>query len=199
MTSMQIGKFATTSRGGISSHFNLKNHRRDINWDYMNYPKLLNVLHYEVEDIDIEYQKILKASHTSSYMAYTTLLINFISAIVLSAHHVLPWNLLYSFLDVIILVPIICGTFYLSYMALAVRTKNYIIIYTICQVFLCFGFLFLSIVNFGPINGIMRIVKPGLSSLNKGVVISDGVKAYWIATSCIESVMYLISCGLGGL
>ena len=126
-----------------------------IKWENFNYPPLLNLIHYSSEELPDSIKRLVKCIHSSFLILILILIINVVNCIVQTSQDGEGINIFYSFLNILIFVPLALFTFYRGYKGLA--ADSYLLrFYKIAQIILILCYLIFSIISAGAFNGWVR-------------------------------------------
>ncbi|KAF8819581.1 hypothetical protein IE077_000800 [Cardiosporidium cionae] len=166
-----------------------------IDWNNFNYPRGLNLIHYDLDELPSESVKVIRPIHWGFILSCSTLLLNLFNTVVLTFGGVSALRLCFSFLNILIFGPAFGYAFYQGYRGIAVSSSSYTTRFLFCQGCLLVLVLFFSLVPMGAINGIARLshLRAPASSLG----ISGGIKSYWIYVTVTESLLWLIALLIG--
>lgn len=126
-----------------------------IKWESFNYPPLLNLIHYSSEELPDSIKGLVKCIHSSFLILIVIFLINVVNCIVQTSQGGEGINIFYSFLNILIFVPLALFTFYRGYKGLA--SDSYLLrFYKIAQIVLILCYFIFSIISAGAFNGWVR-------------------------------------------
>ncbi|GBE62379.1 SCAMP family protein, putative [Babesia ovata] len=150
----------TTAESDTASEENNENGEanqvQSIDWNDLNYPWGLNLVHYNRNELEDASAKVSRISHIGTFLVYGTLLLNLVDVMILASMGAYPMRILYSFFDIILLAPVVCANFYLTFVTLATKNKSYLAFCTGAHILMCLLYLTLAIVGEGPINGFTK-------------------------------------------
>lgn len=159
----------------------------NIKWNEYNYPPLLRLIHYDLDELDDERRSLVRKINWTFLIIPLIGVINIIDCIAQAAgpDDYDKLNVLYSFLNIVIFTIPAFYAFYKGYLGVCKETSN-IRWYQIIQGILCIAWFVFSIVFAGAINGFVRT----------GQLFSAGYGFQGIL-SLFESILYLADCFLG--
>ena len=157
-------------------------HNSHIDWNDYNFPPCIKVVHFRLSDFHDNEKKVITKMYASWILLFAVLSWNIISTIVLSATILAKINILYTFLNLILGMPLGTYVFYCGYFGVAKRESSNIKRYKILGIILLLLMVLFSILPFGAINGWARI--PIVNDHN------NGAGKFGVATCVIESLVY---------
>ncbi len=177
--------FASRIRENISSASS------KVDWEDYNYPPVLQIIHYSIDDVeDLQAKSAVSWAHHSYRMLCGTLLFNMLAttALVISGVKGSFLNVLYALFNFII-----CGTvglysFYNGYKGLATNNMSLTQRYLVLQVLFVVFMLASAIAHGNNFNG--------LTSLEKTDRTSSKLKTMWVAWVVVESSLWLLNVGI---
>lgn len=159
----------------------------NIKWNEYNYPPLIRVIHYDPSELQEPHQGAVRKINWCFIGIVLVCIINVINSIAQAAgpDDYSSINILYSFLNLVLFIPVSFWVFYKGYLGICKETSN-IRWYQIGQGLLCIAWIIFSIIYAGAINGFVRM----------GQLFGDGY-GFQAVLSLIESLLYLAVAGLG--
>lgn len=160
-------------------------HNSHIDWNDYNFPPCIKVVHFRLSDFHNNEKKVITKMYVSWILLFIVLSWNIISTIVLSATILAKINILYTFLNLILGMPLGTYVFYCGYFGVAKRESGNIKRYKVIGIILLLLMILFSILPFGAINGWARIP----------IVNDNGEDAgkFGVATCVIESLVYTVN------
>ena len=159
-TSMSIAKHMASN-----SVSNMKNAVGDslranpnpqIDWNDFNYPPVLRLFHYNIEELQGAQKAIVSKMHLSYVIFLLSCVVNLASSLVMITDHGAIVRICYSVLNFIIIMPIVLYSFYKGYRGITFDASN-LRLFKITQVILICLFLVCSIAHLGSFNGWMSV------------------------------------------
>ena len=131
---------------GLKNQFSNPTNQRnvDLEWNNYNYPPLIRLFHYSTDRLQNPIQRVVRVLHYS-FLAYLVLcVINFLNNIVIAACGVSPGiYILYSILNVLLLVPFSLFVFYSGFYGLWKKPRTcHMLAYRISQGIQCALYIF---------------------------------------------------------
>jgi hypothetical protein len=157
-------------------------HNSHIDWNDYNFPPCIKVVHFRLSDFHDNEKKVITKMYVSWILLFSVLSWNIISTIVLSATILPKINILYTFLNLILGMPLGTYVFYCGYFGVAKRESSNITRYKVIGIILLLLMILFSILPFGAINGWARIPIVGDNHSGPG--------KFGVATCVIESLVY---------
>jgi len=163
----------------------------EINWVNFNYPPLIRLIHYDINELPSTLTGIVRCFNISFQLTTIICLINVLDTfvVVLSTQAPKRW-LIQSALHVLILPVASLATFYSGYRGIAGPEANLAFWFKIFQPMLGLSYLLLGLVPWGCINGLAQL--SSMSDHTEGSV-------YWTATIIVESTLWLSNCLLAAV
>ncbi|QDZ25324.1 hypothetical protein HOP50_16g78720 [Chloropicon primus] len=188
----QIGKFAAKrQRDAIAQRMkegmNFGNSSK-VDWEDYNYPPLLQIIHFSLDDIeDAQAKSAVRWAHMSYRFVCFTLLFNIAATLVLVSSGAKGsfLNVLYSIFNFIIVSLVGLYSFYNAYKGLATNNMSMSLKYIMIQC-LTIVFMVVSVSAYGANFN-------GLGSLKKANNASSKIKQMWVAWVIVESIMWIIN------
>ena len=157
-------------------------HNSHIDWNDYNFPPCIKVVHFRLSDFHDNEKKVITKMYVSWILLFSVLSWNIISTIVLSATILAKINILYTFLNLILGMPLGTYVFYCGYFGVAKHESGNITRYKVIGIILLLLMILFSILPFGAINGWARI--PIVNNYG------NGAGKFGVATCVIESLVY---------
>jgi len=157
---------------------------KQIDWNNYNYPPLLRVVHYDINDLPDELKRPIKFAHYTFILMLCTLIFNFISSIIVAITIKYGLYILVSILNIIIITPITFYGFYCGYRGLATKTSKDIYIYLGVQALAILVYIIFDLVGSANLEGWANFSR------------ANG-NGWWITATIVESVLWLFCIALG--
>jgi len=174
-----------SSAGGRAGGLN------DINWVNFNYPPLLQLIHYNLEELPTTLTGIVRSFNFSFQITVVGCLINLIDTFFIAATTEAPWNwLLLSLIHLVLLPVAALFVFYSGYRGLAEPDSQLTTRFKIGQPILGFIYFLFGLVPYGCVNG--------LAKLGSYTTYTDS-STFWLVIIILESILWLVNALLAGL
>jgi len=156
----------------------------EADWTDYNWPPLIRILHYSLSDVEEGARSIVRKMNISFWLTFFALIIGILSCIVQVADDAAPGiNILYGFLNLVLLGAASSFTFYQGYYALATNDDDRKTKYCIYQTLLIVVYLTISIASFGAFNGWTRL----------GTLSDEGASSFASVLVMIEAGLYTLN------
>jgi len=155
-----------------------------IDWNNYNYPPLLRVVHYDLNDLPDELKKPIKFAHYTFILMFVILIFNFISSIIVAIIIKYALFVFTSLLNVIIITPITFAGFYYGYRGFVTKTPKDVYIYLGVQALAILVYIIFDLVGSANLEG--------WTNFNRAT--GNG---WWIISTIIESIAWLVCIVLG--
>ena len=153
-----------------------------IKWEEFNYPPLLKLIHYDLNELNEPHKSLVKKMHISSILVFVATLIglfgNMLQVFMASAPAI---RIFYAFMNLVMFNPAALYVFYKGYRGI-VMDESQLRFYKILQGILGLGWFMFSILALGAFDGWVRV-----SQLFSSGGAVPGILAF------IESVVYLLN------
>ncbi|GFE53979.1 serine hydroxymethyltransferase, putative [Babesia ovis] len=83
-----------------------ENQNNQYDWDVLNYPWGINLVHYDPKELEPKYSKFVRLANYGAFTAYAAMLINVVDVIALASMGVHPMRVLYTLFNIILVAPI---------------------------------------------------------------------------------------------
>eukprot|EP00927_Polykrikos_kofoidii_P025067 TRINITY_DN22606_c0_g2_i1.p1 TRINITY_DN22606_c0_g2~~TRINITY_DN22606_c0_g2_i1.p1 ORF type:complete len:234 (+),score=28.16 TRINITY_DN22606_c0_g2_i1:66-767(+) len=155
----------------------------EINWVNFNYPPLLRLVHYDLEELPSTLTGLVRRLNWSFQLTTISCALNFIDnlIIVLSTRAPARW-LLQSLLHFVMLPMFALAVFYAGYRGLAEPDASLLKKYKISQPILAVFYFLLSLVDWGCANGLFQLMKIHEHS--------DDGSVFWTVVIFLESFLW---------
>src|SRR5574343_1639467 len=120
-------------------------HNSHIDWNDYNFPPCIKVVHFRLSDFHDNEKKVITKMYVSWILLLSVLSWNIISTIVLSATILAKINILYTFLNFILGMPLGTYVFYCGYFGVAKRESGNITRYKVIGIILLLLMILFSI------------------------------------------------------
>mmetsp|Transcript_18852 Transcript_18852/g.48589 ORF Transcript_18852/g.48589 Transcript_18852/m.48589 type:complete len:239 (+) Transcript_18852:71-787(+) len=193
MVGLPMRKAATSAARGIGSTAgSALASRNAINWDNYNYPPLLHVVHFDLEELDAVPRLIVRWCHWSYKLLVVCLFTNFVTNLVLAigAVKLKYLHAVYAFFNLVIGTTVGFYVFFSGYKGVAIASSSMMHRYMALEaaiIVLEFCFSILSVANF---NGWTRVDQIDGAPTKE-------LKLYWLAAAFIESILWTIAYVIG--
>jgi len=194
-TATVLGKPALSTMLGSKALPQLDWHKTsDINWTDFNYPPVLRLIHYDVQELPAALRGPVRLLNIVFVITVMACWLNLLTTLV-----VLPWTngmahgrwLLQTIIHLTLLPSASLWTFYLGYRGLAEPDPQLVKNFQIAQLGLSVIYFVFSVFPFGCVNGIFRLRDVGGSSDAAAVVV------YWAVATIVEAGLWGLAFTLG--
>mmetsp|Transcript_50109 Transcript_50109/g.92480 ORF Transcript_50109/g.92480 Transcript_50109/m.92480 type:complete len:218 (-) Transcript_50109:87-740(-) len=157
----------------------------DINWHDFNYPPLLQLIHYDLEELPSHLCGIVRLQNACFVVTTVLCVVGVISTLIIMMITDADWKWLFqSLLHLVILPPVSLAIFYAGYRGLVEPDANLLFRFKVSQFVASVVYLLL---------GVLPIGAKGLFMLG------DASKSlFWMIVIIIESCLWLVNCFLAG-
>ncbi|CAD8089308.1 unnamed protein product [Paramecium primaurelia] len=131
---------------------NQNDSKQKIDWDDFNYPPLIKVIHYNIEEVQPEYRLVVRSLWLSSILIFVYTLLNIINNSIQAGNGLDGIRILYSFMFLFSFNPIQFFIFYRGYKGV-VSDPYLLVLYKWVQIILILCWITFSIVAILGFNG----------------------------------------------
>ncbi|CAD8189254.1 unnamed protein product [Paramecium pentaurelia] len=135
---------------------NQNDSKQKIDWDDFNYPPLIKVIHYNIEEVQPEYRLVVRSLWLSSILIVAYTLLNIIDNSVQAGYGLDGICILYSFMFLFSFIPIQFFIFYRGYKGV-VSDPYLLILYKWVQIILILCWITFSIIDILGFNGFVAL------------------------------------------
>ncbi|CAD8114311.1 unnamed protein product [Paramecium sonneborni] len=135
---------------------NQKDSKQNIDWDDFNYPPLIKVIHYNIEEVQPEYRLVVRSLWLSSILIAVYTLLNIIDNSIQTGYGNDGIRILYSFMFLFSFNPIQFFIFYRGYKGVA-SDPYLLVLYKWIQILLIMCWITFSIVDILGFNGFITL------------------------------------------
>eukprot|EP00747_Dinoflagellata_sp_TGD_P207468 gnl/TRDRNA2_/TRDRNA2_81039_c0_seq3.p1 gnl/TRDRNA2_/TRDRNA2_81039_c0~~gnl/TRDRNA2_/TRDRNA2_81039_c0_seq3.p1 ORF type:complete len:229 (-),score=27.55 gnl/TRDRNA2_/TRDRNA2_81039_c0_seq3:174-860(-) len=181
-----IGKSTVGSLGlglpSASSTANAPAHG-EINWLAFNYPPLLNLIHYDLDELPSHITGMVRLFNAAFVLTCVVCVVNFMDTFIIVVSTTAPGRwVIQSLLHCLLLPTASLWTFYTGYRGIATPDSQLIARYKVAQSVLAFLYLLMALVPWGCINGLAQL--GGMSQYTTG-------STFWMLAIIVESAGWL--------
>lgn len=158
----------------------------EINWTNFNYPPMLRIIHYDLEELPTTIAGMVRCLNLSYIATTMTCSVNLFNTVIIvaSTHAPGKW-MLQSALAFLPLSAGALAVFYCGYRGLAEPDATLTMRFTVCQPILCVVYLLLAIVPWGSTNG--------LAKLDQVSHYTDDGSNFWTLCIIFESILWFLN------
>mmetsp|Transcript_70819 Transcript_70819/g.196745 ORF Transcript_70819/g.196745 Transcript_70819/m.196745 type:complete len:234 (+) Transcript_70819:50-751(+) len=158
----------------------------EINWVNFNYPPLLRVIHYDIEELPSSLTGLVRRMNMSFNLTVLSCVLNLfdILVIVVSVEKAPKRWFIQSGLHLLMLPAAALAVFYSGYRGLAEPDQQLLTRYKVAQPILGAAFFIMALVPFGCINGLSKLAT--ISNFTDGSV-------FWTVVILIESFLWAVN------
>eukprot|EP00826_Nyctotherus_ovalis_P022550 TRINITY_DN1745_c0_g2_i17.p2 TRINITY_DN1745_c0_g2~~TRINITY_DN1745_c0_g2_i17.p2 ORF type:complete len:215 (+),score=46.32 TRINITY_DN1745_c0_g2_i17:124-768(+) len=162
-----------------------------INWNDYNFPPCIHIVHFSLAELQGPVKRFVLCIYLSFLIIIGVLIINLLSTIIQVSKYTKGINMFFTFLNIVIFIPVSAFTAYSGYCGACRRPpeSGTILRYKICQGVVCILWLVFSIIRGGCFNGWTRIT---LLKREK-----ESAANFCIFLTVLESLGYTFSLILG--
>ncbi|CAD8099369.1 unnamed protein product [Paramecium primaurelia] len=135
---------------------NQNDSKQKIDWDDFNYPPLIKVIHYNIEEVQPEYRLVVRSLWLSSILIFAYTLLNIIDNSVQAGYGLDGIRILYSFMFLFSFNPIQFFIFYRGYKGV-VSDPYLLVLYKWVQIILILCWITFSIIDILGFNGFVAL------------------------------------------
>ncbi|CAD8071030.1 unnamed protein product [Paramecium sonneborni] len=135
---------------------NQKDSKQNVDWDDFNYPPLIKVIHYNIDEVQPEYRLVVRSLWLSSILIVTYTLLNIIDNCIQAGYGLDGIRILYSFMFLFSFNPIQFFIFYRGYKGV-VSDPYLLVLYKWVQILLMMCWITFSIVGILGFNGFILL------------------------------------------